>query len=484
MDLAAPPSQLPDSHRLRRHLHVGGEWTSPADADLIDVENPSTGELAGQVPAGTPADVDRAVAAARAAFPGWSAATPAERSAHLDRLRTALTDRADDLARTIAVEQGSPLKLANRVQVGLPLTVLRDHVALAARAPAEESIGNSLVVREPIGVVGAITPWNYPLHQVMAKLAPALAAGCTVVLKPSELTPLTAYLLFDAVTEAGLPPGVLNLVPGTGPVVGEALAGHPDVDLVSFTGSTATGTRIMRLAADRIARVALELGGKSANVILPDADLATAVKVGVGNALLNSGQTCTAWTRMLVHRDRYDEALNLIATAAAGYRLGDPFDPATRLGPLVSAAQAERVRGHIDRALADGARLVAGGPDAPVPAQGHFVAPTVFADVRPDSALAQEEVFGPVLAVIPFADTDEAVAIANNSKYGLAGAVWSADTDAALAVARRLRTGAVDINGAPFNPLAPFGGYKQSGLGRELGVHGLAEFCELKAIQR
>ncbi|MEW1589980.1 aldehyde dehydrogenase family protein [Micromonospora vinacea] len=484
MDLAAPPSQLPDSLRLRRHLHVGGEWTSPADTDLIDVENPSTGELIGQVPAGTPADVDRAVAAARAAFPAWSAATPAARSAHLDRLHTALTARADDLARTIAVELGVPLKLATRVQVGLPLTVLRDHVALAARAPVEEIIGNSLVVREPIGVVGAITPWNYPLHQVMAKLAPALAAGCTVVLKPSELTPLTAYLLFDAVTEAGLPPGVLNLVPGTGPVVGEALAGHRDVDLVSFTGSTATGARIMRAAADRIARVALELGGKSANVILPDADLATAVKVGVGNALLNSGQTCTAWTRMLVHRDRYDEALPLIATAVAGYRLGDPFDRATRLGPLVSAAQAERVRGHIDRALADGARLVVGGPDAPVPARGHFVAPTVFADVRPDSALAQEEVFGPVLAVIPFADTDEAVAIANNSKYGLAGAVWSADTDAALAVARRLRTGAVDINGAPFNPLAPFGGYKQSGLGRELGVHGLAEFCELKAIQR
>ncbi|MFJ6166422.1 aldehyde dehydrogenase family protein [Micromonospora orduensis] len=484
MDLAAPPSQLPDALRLRRHLHIGGEWTSPAGTDLIDVESPSTGELFGQVPAGTAADVDAAVAAARAAFPGWAALAPADRSGHLERLHTALAARADDLARTIAVEMGAPLKLATRVQVGLPLTVLRDHVALAARPPVEETIGNSLVVREPIGVVGAITPWNYPLHQVMAKLAPALAAGCTVVLKPSELTPLTAYLLFDAVTEAGLPPGVLNLVPGTGPIVGEALAGHPDVDLVSFTGSTATGTRIMRLAAERLARVALELGGKSANVVLPDADLATAVKVGVGNALLNSGQTCTAWTRMLVHRDRYDEALDLVATAVAGYRLGDPFDPATRLGPLVSAAQAERVRGHVDRALADGARLVAGGPDAPVPDRGHFVAPTVFADVHPDSALAQEEVFGPVLAVLPFTDTDEAVAIANNSRYGLAGAVWSADTEAALAVARRMRTGAVDINGAAFNPLAPFGGYKQSGLGRELGVHGLAEFCELKAIQR
>ncbi|MFI7210243.1 aldehyde dehydrogenase family protein [Micromonospora maritima] len=480
MDLAAAPPAL----LTRRHLHVGGDWIDPSSGDTTAVENPATGETLGEVPAGTPADVDRAVAAARAAFPGWAATAPADRAAHLDRLHTALAARADEIARTVARELGAPLKLATRVQAGLPLTVLRSMVDLAARPAAEQVVGNSLVVREPVGVVGAITPWNYPLHQVVAKVAPALAAGCTVVLKPSELTPLTAYLLFDAVTEAGLPPGVVNLVPGTGPVVGEALAAHPDVDLVSFTGSTATGRRIAHLAADRIARVALELGGKSANVILADADLPTAVKVGVGNALLNSGQTCTAWTRMLVHRDRYAEALDLVAAAVAGYRPGDPFDPATRLGPLVSAAQAQRVRGHVDRALADGARLVAGGPDAPLPPRGHFVAPTVFADVHPDSALAQEEVFGPVLAVIPFADTDEAVAIANNSRYGLAGAVWSADSDAALAVARRLRTGQVDVNGGAFNPLAPFGGYKQSGLGRELGGYGIEEFTELKAIQR
>ncbi|SBT38171.1 aldehyde dehydrogenase family protein [Micromonospora auratinigra] len=477
--VAAPPAVL-----VRRHLYVAGEWVDPADGAPIPVENPATGEIVGQVPAGTPADVDRAVAAARAAFPGWAATTPAERAAYLDRLHTALAARVDEIARTVALELGAPLKLATRVQAGLPLTVLRGTVELAARPPAEETVGNSLVVREPVGVVGAITPWNYPLHQVVAKVAPALAAGCPVVLKPSELTPLTAYLLVDAAHEAGLPPGVVNLVPGTGPVVGEALAAHPDVDLVSFTGSTATGRRIAHLAADRIARVTLELGGKSANLILADADLPTAVKVGVGNALLNSGQTCTAWTRMLVHRDRYAEALDLVATAVAGYRLGDPFDPATRLGPLVSAAQAERVRGHVARALADGARLVAGGPDAPLPPRGHFVAPTVLADVHPDSALAQEEVFGPVLAVIPFADTDEAVAIANNSRYGLAGAVWSADEEQALAVARRLRTGQVDVNGGAFNPLAPFGGYRQSGLGRELGAHGIAEFTELKAIQR
>ncbi|WP_327037633.1 aldehyde dehydrogenase family protein [Micromonospora maris] len=469
---------------VRTDFYLDGRWVPAAGGQSLDVHNPSTEQVIGTVPAGTADDVDRAVAAARAAFEGWAATDPVDRAAHLDRLHAELTARGDDIARTVATELGTPLKVATRVQVGLPLTVLRSYVDLAARPPAPQTVGNSLVVHEPVGVIGAITPWNYPLHQIVAKLAPALAAGCTLVLKPSELTPLTAYLLFDAIHAADLPPGVVNLVTGTGPVVGEALAGHADVDLVSFTGSTATGRRIAHLAADRIARVALELGGKSANVILDDADLTAAIKVGVGNAMLNSGQTCTAWTRMLVHRDRYDEALDLAAKAVAGYRLGDPFDPATRLGPLVSAAQRDRVREHIIRALADGGRLVAGGPDAPVPQRGWFVPPTIIADVDPDSALAQEEVFGPVLAVIPVDDDDHAVRVANNSRYGLAGAVWSTDEERAVQVARRLRTGAVDINGAPFNPLAPFGGYKQSGLGRELGTHGLAEFCEVKAIQR
>ncbi|MER7889859.1 aldehyde dehydrogenase family protein [Micromonospora sp. NPDC094482] len=468
----------------RTNLYLDGHWVTAPDEATLPVENPATEEVVATVPAGTAADVDRAVAAARAAFDGWAATAPSERAAHLDRLHAALSARADDIGRTIALELGTPLKLATRVQAGLPLTVLHSYVELAAHPPADETVGNSTVVREPVGVVGAITPWNYPLHQVVAKLAPALAAGCTVVLKPSELTPLVSYLLFDAIHEAGFPPGVVNLVTGTGPVVGEAIAGHPDVDMVSFTGSTATGRRIAHLAAERIARVALELGGKSANVILDDADLVTAVKVGVGNAFLNSGQTCTAWTRMLVHRSRYDEALALAAKATEGYRLGDPFDPATRLGPLVSAAQRERVQGHVTRGLADGGRLVAGGPDAPVPDRGFFVAPTVIADVDPASALAQEEVFGPVLAVIPVDDDEHAVAVANNSRYGLAGAVWSGDEERAVRVARRMRTGAVDINGAPFNPFAPFGGYKQSGIGRELGRHGLDEFLQTKAIQR
>jgi aldehyde dehydrogenase (NAD+) len=460
---------------------IGGAYVPAGSGERIEVENPYTEEVFGHVPAGTAEDVDRAVSAARAAFDDWAfGLTPAERGAHLSRLHRALTARADEIARIVGLELGTPLKIAKAVQAGLPLTVLAGYAELATQPAHEETIGNSLVVHEPIGVVGAITPWNYPLHQVVAKVGAALAAGCTVVLKPSELTPLTAYLLADAFAEAALPPGVFNLVTGTGPVVGSAIAGHPGVDMVSFTGSTATGAAISRAAADRIAKVSLELGGKSANVILEDADVVKAVKVGVGNAFLNSGQTCTAWTRMLVHRSHYDEAVELAAKTAAGYTLGDPFDAATRLGPLASAAQKERVRGFIERA---GARLVAGGLDAPVPAQGHFVAPTVFADVDPDSELAQEEIFGPVLSIIAFDSDDEAVAIANNSKYGLAGAVWGSDARA-LAVARRLRTGAVDVNGGSFNPFAPFGGYKQSGIGRELGAYGLTEFQQVKAIQR
>jgi aldehyde dehydrogenase (NAD+) len=464
----------------RSDLFIGGEWVPPASSETIPVENPATEEIIASVPAGTAEDVDRAVAAARAAFDGWAATPMAERAVVLDRLHTALTGRSAEIAKTVGLELGTPLKVAKAVQAGLPLTVLRGYADLAARPIPDETIGNSLIVHEPVGVVGAITPWNYPLHQVVAKVAAALAAGCTVVLKPSELTPLVAYLLMDAASEAGLPAGVLNMVTGTGPVVGSAIAGHPDVDMVSFTGSTATGRAITHAAADRIARVALELGGKSANVILADADVTRAVKVGVGNAFLNSGQTCTAWTRMLVHRSVYDEAVALAAKTAAGYTVGDPFDEGTRLGPLVSGAQRDRVRGFISRSSG---RLVAGGLDAPLPGKGHFVAPTVFADVAPDSELAQEEIFGPVLSIIPFGDDDEAVTIANNSRYGLAGGVWGSP-ERALAVARRMRTGAVDVNGGSFNPFAPFGGYKQSGVGRELGEYGLAEFQQTKAIQR
>ena len=464
----------------RQRFYLGGQWADPASTDTIPVENPYTEEIIAHVPAGTAEDVDRAVAAARAAFEGWAATPMAERGAVLDRLHTVLAAQVGDLARMMTLEVGTPLALSRQLQTQFPLTVLRSYADLAMGAEPEETIGNSLIVHEPVGVVAAITPWNFPLHQTMAKVAAALAAGCTIVLKPSEITPLVSYLLMDAADEAGVPAGVLNLVVGSGATVGAAMTGHPAVDMVSFTGSTASGRAISHAAADRIARVSLELGGKSAQVILDDANLPGAVAAGIGRAFLNNGQACTAWTRMLVHRGRYDDAVELAAKAAARYTLGDPLDERIRIGPLVSDVQRTRVRGFIERSSA---RLVAGGLDAPVPGKGHFVAPTVFADVEPDSELAQEEVFGPVLAIIRFTDDDEAVAIANNSRYGLTGAVWG-DEERALAVARRIRTGSVSVNGGATNPLAPIGGYKQSGNGRELGTYGLDEFREMKAIHR
>ncbi|MFC4051394.1 aldehyde dehydrogenase family protein [Actinomadura syzygii] len=468
----------------RDALYIDGAWTSPQGGGVIAVENPATEETLGTVPEGTAEDADRAVRAARAALPAWSATSYAERAEYLGRLRDALASRTDDIARTIASEVGTPMRLATRVQAGLPQTVVGSYAELIAGGLPEERIGNSLVVREPAGVVAAITPWNYPLHQITCKLAPALAAGCTIVIKPSEVAPLVSYLLMDAVHEAGIPAGVVNLVPGYGPVVGEALAAHPEVDMVSFTGSVRAGSRVAELAAGTIKKVALELGGKSANVILDDADLRTAVKVGVANAYLNGGQTCTAWTRMLVHQDLYEQALDLVKGAAEGYAPGDPLDSSTRLGPLVSKTQLERVRGFIDTGVAEGARVVTGGTAAPDGFdRGHYIAPTVLADVDQDATVAQEEIFGPVLSVIPFRDDDEALRIANNSRYGLAGGVWSADQDRALAFARRVKTGSIDVNGGAYNPLAPFGGYKQSGLGRELGRYGLDEFLETKSIQ-
>ncbi|MEV0717901.1 aldehyde dehydrogenase family protein, partial [Asanoa sp. NPDC050611] len=401
-------------------------------------------------------------------LPGWQAA---DRMATLERVRSAIGSRRAEFAALITRDMGCPPKIADAVQVGTPLAVLDGLLGLAPHA--DERIGNSLVVREPIGVVAAITPWNYPLHQVMAKVGPALLAGCTVVLKPSELAPSAALLLAAVFAEAGLPPGVLNVVVGTGPVVGAALAAHPGVDMVSFTGSTAAGRQVSRAAADTVKRVALELGGKSASVVLPDADLTRAVKTTVSNAFLNSGQTCTAWTRLVVPADRHDEAAALAGEFAAAM--------APRLGPLASAAQWERVQGYLSSASSP---AVTGGPGRlEGHDRGYYCRPTVFAGVDRDARIAQEEIFGPVLAVIPYSGVDDAVAVANATPYGLAGAVWSADPSAALAVARRMRTGQVDVNGARFNPLAPFGGYGQSGNGRELGRYGVDEFFEVKSIQ-
>jgi aldehyde dehydrogenase (NAD+) len=467
----------------RTTIYINGEWVASTGSGVIDVENPATGEIIAHVPEASVADVDAAVAAARAAFPAWAATPVAERARLLRALRDALAKRNDEIAATITAEMGAPQWISQRIQAPLPQTVVGAYADLVEEYSFEETVGHTRVIREAAGVVGAITPWNYPLHQITCKLAPALAAGCTFVLKPSEVTPLVAYLLFDALDEAGVPPGVVNLVPGYGPRVGEALAGHPGVDVVSFTGSVPAGKRVAELAARNVARVTLELGGKSANVILADADLEVAVKVGVANAFLNSGQTCTAWTRMLVPANRYDEAVRLAAAAADKYVVGDPTDPATKLGPVVNAAQRDKIRRLIDTAVSEGARVAAGGTSTPEGLdKGYYVRPTVLAGVTPASTIAQEEVFGPVLSIISYTDEDDAIAIANNSKYGLHGGVWSANTDRALSVARRIRTGSVDINGAPYNPMAPFGGYKQSGVGREMGAAGLEEFLEIKSI--
>ncbi len=455
-------------------MYIDGAWRPAAGRDTIDVVNPADGKVIAQVPAGTAQDVDTAVRAARAALPGWAATPPAERAARLAALRDLLVGRKDEIAETVTTELGSPLKFSQAVHVGAPIAVAGSYAELAATHAFEEKVGNSVVHQEPIGVVGAITPWNYPLHQIVAKVAPALAAGCTVVLKPAEDTPLTAQLFAELVDGAGVPAGVFNLVTGLGPVAGQSLAEHPGVDLVSFTGSTAVGRRIGAAAGAAVKKVALELGGKSANVILPSADLAKAVHVGVANVMSNSGQTCSAWTRMLVHRDQYDEAVVLAAEAAATY--GD------RIGPVVNAKQQARVLGYIEKGVAEGARLVAGGPQAPRE-EGYYVSPTVLADVTEDMTVAQEEIFGPVLSVLRYEDEEDALRIANGTVYGLAGAVWAGDEADAVAFARRMETGQVDINGGRFNPLAPFGGYKQSGVGRELGAHGLAEYLQTKSLQ-
>ncbi|MEU3688868.1 aldehyde dehydrogenase family protein [Streptomyces narbonensis] len=456
-------------------MYIGGEWRPASSTETIPVINPADEQVIAHVPAGTAEDVDAAVRAARAALPGWAATPPAERAARIAALRDALAARAEEIAATVTAELGAPPQLAATVHAGLPVVVAGSYAELAATHSFEEKVGNSTVYAEPVGVVAAITPWNYPLHQIVAKVAPALAAGCTTVLKPAEDTPLTAQLFAEAVHEAGLPAGVFNLVTGLGPVAGQALAEHPDVDLVSFTGSTAVGRRIGALAGGAVKRVALELGGKSANVILPSADLPKAVAVGIANVMSNSGQTCSAWTRMLVPAERYEEAVALAAEAVAKYVPGE------RVGPLVNAKQRDRVRGYIEKGVEEGARLVAGGPDAPRET-GYYVSPTVFADVTPDMTIAREEIFGPVVSIIRYEDEADALAIANGTEYGLAGAVWG-EPEEAVAFARRMETGQVDINGGRFNPLAPFGGWKQSGVGRELGAHGLAEYLQTKSLQ-
>jgi aldehyde dehydrogenase (NAD+) len=470
--------------QVRDKVFIGGEWVEPIGGETIEVVNATTEEVMGAIPACSAEDADRAVAAARAAFDSWSSTPREERAGYLSAIAAGLGERAEEIAATISQELGMPLRLSQIVQVGLPTSQFAATPQLIEEVEWEEEIGNSRVLREAIGVVGAITPWNYPLNQIAAKVAPALAAGCTVVLKPSEVTPLNAFALAEVIEAAGLPAGVFNMVTGTGPVVGEAIAGHPGVDMVSFTGSTRAGRRVSELAAETVKPIAMELGGKSPNVILDDADLATAIPDGVAKCFLNSGQTCSALTRMLVPREKLAEAEELAVAAAESFTPGDPFEDSTRLGPLVSEAQRDRVRGYIEKGEAEGAKLLTGGAEPPEGLEtGYFVRPTVFSEVTPEMTIAQEEIFGPVLVIQPYDDEDDAVRIANDSEYGLAGGVWSGNQERAISVAKRLRTGQIEINGGAFNPLAPFGGYGQSGHGRENGRYGLEELLQVKSLQ-
>ena len=467
----------------RQQIYVGGNWVDSAGDGSIDVVNPSNEEVIGSVPDGVGADVDAAVAAAREAFSGWAATPLEERLGYIEKLAGQLGARSEEIGELISREVGMPGKMAVMIQAGLPAGTTASVPATAREFPFEETLGRSLVTREPVGVVGCITPWNYPLHQIMAKIAPAMAVGCTVVLKPSEVAPLNAFVLADIIDELGFPAGVFNLVSGVGPVVGEAIAAHPDVDMVSFTGSTRAGTRVAEVAAANVTRVHQELGGKSANIVLDDADFAAAIPSAVGACYLNSGQTCSALTRLLVPADRMDEAAELAAQAAAGFTVGPADDEGSRLGPLVSQTQWDRVQGYIQAGIDEGATLVTGGTGKPEGLDaGYYVKPTVFSNVDNSMSIARDEIFGPVLSIIGYDNEEDAIRIANDSDYGLSGGVWSSDNDRALAVAKKLRTGEVDMNGSFLNTDAPFGGYKKSGNGRELGRFGLSEFVEAKQI--
>jgi acyl-CoA reductase-like NAD-dependent aldehyde dehydrogenase len=466
-------------------IYYDGAWQASTGTESIEVISSVTEEPFARVARGTPEDVDRAMASARHAFERvWGGTSAEERALWLEKLSVAVHARVPRIAEAIVHEVGTALGFATKVQAEFPATMIGLNAKFIREATLEEELGNSLVVREPVGVVGAITPWNYPLHQIVVKVAPALAAGCTVVLKPAELAPLSAFLLAEAAHEIGLPAGVLNVVSGTGRVVGEAITTHPEADMVSFTGSLQAGRRVGALAGDGIKRVCLELGGKSAFVVLDDAPFEKAVPAGVNHCMQNSGQTCSAWTRMLVPRARNAEAVELAKGQLAKLTLGDPRDSKTRLGPLASAQARDSVLEYIEKGKAEGATLVTGGGRPAAFTKGFYVEPTIFADVDNRMSIAQEEIFGPVLVIIPYDSEEEAVRIANDSPYGLAGGVWAGTPERALAVARRLRTGQVDINGGRFNPLAPFGGYKKSGIGREIGPIALEDFLQFKAIQR
>ncbi len=470
---------------VKDSFYINGEWVKASSNETLPVTSSGTGELYATIPVGTVDEANRAVEAASAAFTAWANTSPKERGEFLIRISEKLAEKADLIAETIANEVGMPLGLAKGIQAGIPVATFADNGQRAMDFEWEEEVLNSTLVREPAGVIAAITPWNYPLHQIANKVAAALAAGCTVVLKPSEVAPINAFILADIIHEVGLPKGVFNLITGTGPVVGEAIVAHPKTDMISFTGSTGAGKRVMEIASKMVKRVSLELGGKSANIILEDADLARAIPDAIFKCYLNSGQTCSALTRLVVPRSKLAEIEDLAVASAAGFQPGDPITGGTLIGPLVSEAQQTRVRNYINKGIDEGARLIMGGTEQPegLP-RGHYVQPTIFSGVTNDMTIAQEEIFGPVLSIIPYDTEEEAIAIANDSLYGLSGGVWAGTPEKAFEVARKIRTGQVEVNGGGFNIFAPFGGYKQSGIGRELGKYGFEEFLEVKAIQK
>jgi len=464
------------------NFYIDGAWVAPDHLVTEDVIDPRTEQVVGRIAMGTDIDVNRAVAAAKAAFPAFSTSSVAERVDLLQAIIDAYQRRSQELADAIHHEMGAPLSWATSAHVPSGLRHLTEAVRVLKDYPFDRMLGTTLIAREPIGVCALITPWNWPLNQLTCKVAPALAVGCTLVLKPSERAPLSAMIFADILHDAGVPKGVFNLVNGDGPTVGAALASHPDVDMISFTGSTRAGIAVAKAAADTVKRVSQELGGKSANILLHDAELESAVRQGVLGCMRNTGQSCNAPTRMLVPRDLQEQAIAIAVSVAQEFGYDDS-KPATVIGPVANAAQFARVQQLIEQAIAEGSRVVIGGPGRPDGIDtGYFVRPTIFADVEPGMSIAREEVFGPVLAIIPYDSEDQAVAIANDSVYGLSGYVSSANIDRARAVARRLRTGMVHLNGTRSNASAPFGGYKQSGNGREWGIFGFDEYLETKAI--
>lgn len=469
---------------VRKELYIDGRWTAPRSSGDIAVIDSRTEEVMGSVPRGAAPEVEHAVAAARSAFPVWAATPVADRVAVLRAIADGLEAREDQLAELMSREVGTPIATSRRVQVGLSVDVFRSIADILEDFPLEEREGTSLLIRQPAGVVAAITPWNYPLYQLAAKLAPALGAGCATILKPAGAAPLAAFELGEIIDTLDLPPGTVNILSGPGREIGDLLAGHPQVDMVSITGSTQAGISVAETAARTVKRVTLELGGKSALVLLDDSDLAAALPVAVRSCFVNNGQSCSALTRLIVPRSQVGAVEEGLADLVGAMHLGDPLDGASDVGPVVTAGQRDTIRGYIEQGLAEGASVVTGGPNAPDDLErGFYVRPTVFSNARPDMVIAREEIFGPVLVVLPADDDDHAVQIANDSDYGLSGGVWSSDEERAIAVARRMRTGQVAVNGGRFNVRAPFGGYRLSGVGRELGEHGLAEYFELTSLQ-